>query len=54
MLAGDRPAYRIDVARRHGYSFLIMLPAVVVVVVDAELGVIVRLTSYIGRTPGTC
>ena len=50
VLAGDRPAYRIDVVRRHDYSFLMTFPAAVAVV-DAELGVIVRLTSYIGGTP---
>jgi hypothetical protein len=48
--AGDRPAYRIDVVRRHNYPFLMVFPATVAVV-DAELGVIVRLTSYIDGTP---
>src|SRR5215469_214920 len=48
--AAGRPGYRIDVARRHDYPVLMMFPAAVAVV-DAELGVIVRLTSYIGGTP---
>ncbi len=51
VLAGDRPAYRIDVVKRHDRSSISMMFPAAVAVVDAELGVIVRLTFYIGRTP---
>ena len=48
IMAGDRPAYRMDVARGDApWSFLMMFPAAVAVV-DAELGVILSLTSYLG------
>jgi len=51
MLAGCRPAYRIDVVKRCDCSSISMMFPAAVAVVDAELGVIVRLTSYIGGTP---
>jgi len=51
VMAGDRPAYRINVARGHAdWSFSLMFPAAVAVV-DAELGIVLRLTSYIGAKP---
>ena len=45
---GGRPSYRMSVARRHDYPLIAMWFRGVVAVVDAELGCIVRLTSYIG------
>ena len=51
VLAGDRPAYRIDVVKRRDHSSISMMFPAAVAVVDAELGVIVALTSYIGGTP---
>jgi hypothetical protein len=51
VLAGDRPAYRIDVVRRRDHPSISMMFPAAVAVVDAELGVIVRLTFYIGGTP---
>ena len=45
---GGRAAYRINVTRRHDYPSPAMWFRAVVAVVDAELGCIVRLTSYIG------
>ena len=53
VLASGRPAYRISVTRRHDYpwhSFFMVFP-VAVAVIDAELGVVVRLTSYSGGKP---
>jgi len=48
VMAGDRPAYRVNVARgQAGWSFSLMFPAAVAVV-DAELGIVLRLTYYIG------
>src|SRR5258706_5566138 len=48
VMAGDRPAYRVNVARGHAkWSFSLMFPAAVAVV-DAELGIVLRLTYYIG------
>jgi hypothetical protein len=51
IMAGDRPAYRIDVTRGGApWSFLMMFsPAVAVV--DAELGIVLTLTSYLGGKP---
>jgi hypothetical protein len=52
IMAGDRPAYRLDVARGDAsWSFLMMLFPAAVAVVDAELGVILSLTSYVGGKP---
>ena len=49
--AGDRPAFRINVARGDAqWSVPLMFPATVAVV-DAELGVLLRLTSYLGGKP---
>jgi hypothetical protein len=51
IMAGDRPAYRLDVARGDAsWSFLMLFPAAVAVV-DAELGIILSLTSYLGGKP---
>jgi len=49
--AAGRHAYRIDVVKRRDCSSISMMFPAAVAVVDAELGVIVRLTSYIGGTP---
>jgi hypothetical protein len=51
IMAGDRPAYRIDVTRGGApWSFLMMFsPAVAIV--DAELGILLTLTSYLGAKP---
>jgi hypothetical protein len=51
VLAGGRPAYRIDVVKRRDQPSISMMFPAAVAVVDAELGIIVRLTSYIGGTP---
>jgi len=53
VLAGDRQAYRINVARGAANSSLslpLLFPAAVAVV-DAETGLVLRLTSYIGDRP---
>ena len=51
VMADDRPAYRINVARGQAeWSFALMFPAAVAVI-DAELGIVLRLTSYIGAKP---
>jgi hypothetical protein len=49
---GGRPAYRISAARRTGEagSGPMLFPAAVAIV-DAELGIILRLTAYIGENP---
>jgi hypothetical protein len=51
VMAGDRPAYRVNVARGDApWSFSLMFsPAVAVV--DAELGILLSLTSYLGGQP---
>jgi hypothetical protein len=46
---GDRPAYRISVARGDTGRSSLLFPAAVAVI-DAGLGVILRLTYYIGGT----
>jgi hypothetical protein len=47
-MEGGRPAYRINVARGDApWSLSLMFPAAVAVV-DAERGILLRLTSYIG------
>jgi hypothetical protein len=51
VMAGDRPALRINIARGEAqWSVPLMFPAAVAVV-DAGLGVLLRLTSYLGGTP---
>jgi hypothetical protein len=53
LLAGDRQAYRINVARGEAGSppsWPLMFPAAVAVV-DAGTGIVLRLTSYIGERP---
>jgi hypothetical protein len=51
VLAGGRRAYRISMARGDAeWSPSIMFPAAVAVV-DAELGILLRLTSYMGGEP---
>ena len=49
--AGNRPAYRITVTRREGCSAPAMISRPAVAVIDAELGIILRLTSYAGGRP---
>jgi hypothetical protein len=48
--AGGRPAYRLEVLRGDGWRLSMMFPAAVAVV-DAELGIVLGLTSYIGTQP---
>jgi hypothetical protein len=52
IMAGDRPAYRLDVARGDApwLFFMFMFPSAAAVV-DAELGIILSLTSYLGGKP---
>lgn len=53
ILAGDRQAYRINVARGGAgwpLSWPLIFPAAVAVV-DAATGIVLRLTSYIGEQP---
>jgi hypothetical protein len=53
VLVGERQAYRINVARGAG-NWSLSLPSLfpaAVAVVDAELGLVLRLTSYIGDRP---
>jgi hypothetical protein len=51
IMAGGRPAYRVHAARGDvPRAFVMMFPAAVVVV-DAELGIVLSLTSYLGGTP---
>jgi hypothetical protein len=48
VMAGDRPAYRIHATRGNApWAFSMMFPAAVAVV-DAELGIVLSLTSYLG------
>jgi hypothetical protein len=47
-MAGGRPAYLINVARGQvDWAFSLIFPTAVAVV-DAELGILLRLTSYLG------
>jgi hypothetical protein len=48
---GNRRAYRINAARAKGFKSLVMMFPAAVAVVDADLGVVLRLTSYIGVRP---
>ena len=51
VMAGGRPAHVINVARgRADWAFSLMFPTAVAVV-DAELGILLRLTSYLGGKP---
>src|ERR1700722_10440399 len=52
IMAGDRPAYRLDVVRGDApwLPLMVLFPAAVAVV-DAELGIILSLTSYLGGKP---
>jgi hypothetical protein len=51
IMAGGRPAYRIHAARGDApWTFATMFPAAVAVV-DAELGIVLSLTSFLGGTP---
>jgi hypothetical protein len=51
IMAGNRPAYRIHAARGYAPSeFGMMFPAAVAVV-DAELGIVLSLTSYLSGQP---
>jgi hypothetical protein len=51
VLVGGRRAYRISVARGDSERTLAMMFPVAVAVVDAELGILLRLTSYLGGKP---
>jgi hypothetical protein len=51
IMAGDRPAYRIHAARGNApLTFSMMFPAAVAVV-DAELSIVLSLTSFLGGKP---
>jgi hypothetical protein len=48
IMAGDRPAYRIHAARGDApWAFMMLFPAAVAAV-DAELGIVLSLTSFLG------
>ncbi len=51
VMAGDRPAYRLNVARGDAPWSISMLFSPAVAVVDAEFGILLSLTSYLGGTP---
>src|ERR1039457_259057 len=48
VMAGDRPAYRINVARGDAAWSLSLMFSTAVALVDVELGILLRLTSYMG------
>jgi hypothetical protein len=53
IMSGDRPAYRLHAARRDStflFSPMMIFPAAVAVV-DAELGIVLSLTSFLGGKP---
>ena len=50
-MAGDCPAYRINVARGDAERPASLMFPAAVAVVDAELGILLRLTSYLGGKP---
>lgn len=49
--AGSRPAWRINAARRPGDESLALMFPAAVAVVEADLRLVLRLTSYIGTSP---
>jgi hypothetical protein len=51
IMADGRPAYRINVARGERPWSLSLMSSAAVAVVDAELGILLRLTSYLGEKP---
>jgi hypothetical protein len=51
IMADGRPAYRINVARGDRPPSLALMSSAAVAVVDAELGILLRLTSYLGDKP---
>jgi len=51
VIADGRPAYRINVARGDAEWSLSLMFSTAVAVVDAELGIVLRLTSYMGGRP---
>jgi hypothetical protein len=51
VVADDRSAYRIDVARGDAAWSPFLMFSTAVAVVDAELGILLRLTSYLGGKP---
>jgi hypothetical protein len=51
VMARDRPAYRVNVARGDAPWSLSMMFSPAVAVVDAELGIVLSLTSYLGGRP---
>jgi hypothetical protein len=51
VMAGDRPAYRINVARGDAAWSLSLMFSTAVAVVDVESGILLRLTSYMGGKP---
>jgi len=51
VMARDRPAYRVNVARGDAPWSLSLMFSPAVAVVDAELGILLSLTSYLGGRP---
>jgi hypothetical protein len=51
VMAADRLAYRVSVARAEGVPAVALLFRTAVAVVDAELGILLRLTSWLGEEP---
>jgi hypothetical protein len=51
VMAGDRPAYRVNVARGDAPWSVSLMFSPAVAVVDAELGILLSLTSYLGGQP---
>lgn len=49
IMAGDRPAYRIEVTRGSPSASFLILFSPAVAVVDAELGILLTLTCYYGQ-----
>ena len=50
-MAGGRPAYRVNVARGDGELSPSLMFSASVAVIDAELGILLSLTSYLGGRP---
>jgi hypothetical protein len=51
VIAGGRPAYRINVARGDAGRSLALMFSTAAAVIDAELGILLSLTSYLGGRP---
>jgi hypothetical protein len=49
--AGSRGTYRLNAGRRQGDDSLALMFPAAVAVVDADMGLVLRMTSYIGANP---